>query len=557
VARECDSQEPDETRQLGPWLDACLFAACAVGFLVTYRVFNDHFDRLSRAYQMVAFGDVPFRDFFDPGYFLTLYASAFLQRLFGHNLLGEVLLNVLAMSAGATLAAVMVSRITGSRGWGLIAAILIVGAQPRPYDYDKVLFFPLGLYACWRYVDGPDRSLLFAAGVAAIAGLFRYDSGAYLFLALAATIVARHWRQPREAAKGLGIAALAAAAVLAPAAVFVQATAGIGTALNQVRTYAVREGGNGHIFEFPPFALDWHAPVVSAAGWLPGIATRQNAGAWLYLVAISLPLLAVLFHLRTRHPRNRAEIARLTAYVTLGELLTLFILRNPVIARVGALVPILAVGAAYAISGCQALLRESATSQTGRRPAYAAIVVTAGLCVLSSVSILTLSERPPSGNLQIAARLKEFRASPPSLANWPDPPYWPVVQYIRACTGPDDRVFAAWFFSELYYFTDRGFAGGMPVLFEKHWSDLRYQRESLDLLKNQSVPIILATQSKDLTAYEFLWSFINREYRRVDTPPPPAFPDIRVWVRRDRPSSGYFGETELPCFANRPRFASR
>src|SRR5262249_18237808 len=302
-------------------------------------------DRLARAHQIVAFGDVPFRDFFDPGYFLTLYASAFVERLVGHSLLGELLMNVLAMAAGATLTATMVSRVAGSRGWGLIAAVLIVGIQPRPYDYDKVLFFPLGLYACWRYADEPVRkNLIIAGGVAALGGLFRYDSGVYLFLALVATIVARHWSHPRDAARGVGGAAVAAAATLAPAAVFVQSTAGLRDALDQIRRYAIREGGNGHIFELPPFSIDWHAPLGAANSWLPGLATRQNAVAWLYWVAVGSPVLVLLFHWRLRRQRDRSETARLIAYATLAELLALFILRNPITARIGALVPIVTIG---------------------------------------------------------------------------------------------------------------------------------------------------------------------------------------------------------------------
>ena len=55
--------------------------------------------RLARARQIAMYGDVPFRDFFDPGYFLTLYASAFVERALGDNLLGEMLLNVGCMTA--------------------------------------------------------------------------------------------------------------------------------------------------------------------------------------------------------------------------------------------------------------------------------------------------------------------------------------------------------------------------------------------------------------------------------------------------------------------------
>jgi hypothetical protein len=50
---------------------------------------NDHFDRISRARQVARYGDLPFRDFFDPGYFMSVLASAALQRLLGDRLLDE------------------------------------------------------------------------------------------------------------------------------------------------------------------------------------------------------------------------------------------------------------------------------------------------------------------------------------------------------------------------------------------------------------------------------------------------------------------------------------
>ena len=56
---------------------------------------------------------MPFKDFFDPGYFLSLYASALLIRIAGDNLFGEVVLNVLAVAAG--LLQTQVERLQKSR----------------------------------------------------------------------------------------------------------------------------------------------------------------------------------------------------------------------------------------------------------------------------------------------------------------------------------------------------------------------------------------------------------------------------------------------------------
>jgi hypothetical protein len=69
---------------VGFWLTASLVA------LVAYVPTNDHFHRISAGRQIVRDGELPFRDFLDPGYFATELSSAAVQRVFGDNLLGEI-----------------------------------------------------------------------------------------------------------------------------------------------------------------------------------------------------------------------------------------------------------------------------------------------------------------------------------------------------------------------------------------------------------------------------------------------------------------------------------
>ena len=42
----------------------------------SYSLTNDQFGRISPARQIARYGELPFRDYFDPGYFLTEYSSA-------------------------------------------------------------------------------------------------------------------------------------------------------------------------------------------------------------------------------------------------------------------------------------------------------------------------------------------------------------------------------------------------------------------------------------------------------------------------------------------------
>ncbi len=69
------------------WIIAALaaFAGTCVFRFLTVDFTNDHFTHLTRARQIVL-GDLPIRDFFDPGQFLHYYASAAAQAIFGFNL---------------------------------------------------------------------------------------------------------------------------------------------------------------------------------------------------------------------------------------------------------------------------------------------------------------------------------------------------------------------------------------------------------------------------------------------------------------------------------------
>jgi hypothetical protein len=93
------------------------------------------------------------------------------------------------------------------------------------------------------------------------------------------------------------------------------------------------------------------------------------------------------------------------------------------------------------------------------------------------------------------ARLRELyavmSASPPDLRAFPNPVIVGLVQYLRECTGPDDRVFAAWFVPELYFFAQRGFAAGIVAFFGGHWSEPQFQQQSVAALASHSTPILI------------------------------------------------------------------
>ena len=548
-------------------LAALVFVAALAGFFCYHGFSNDHFDRLARARQIAVYGDVPFRDFFDPGYFLTLYTSALLQRLFGDNLLGETLLNIGCMAAGAMLVFLLASRVSRSVVWGLVAAGLVVFAEPRPYDYDKVLFYPLGLYVCWRYIDRPSLTSLAAmAATATIAGLFRYDSGIYLGAAALVSVAARHWGEWRIAIRRVALLAALALLVASPSLIFIQSTAGLDDAYRQVTTYARREGARTSLFRMSRFDVgsstassDAKASDGESGLWNEGsgsgfqrINGEANAAAWLHWIAVALPPFAAMLLPLSARNRERATLARLLCYSALAEFAALFILRDPVIARIGAVVPLIVIGLGILIGECHRWLHpEPGTTAPSALRANTALIGTAIPCILTIVSLWALLWYPPKSNIRFVRRFWELSQVPPSLRLMPKPDSdAPLVEYIRACTKPSDAFFEPWFGAELYFFSGRAFAAGLPVVFGDHWSEEQNQQRSIRRLETQMVPLIV-TKSDDLArSHDLLWAFIVSHYDQsrsvklgTDTP------EVTIWTRRGFVPPRVWGPFSLPCFA--------
>ncbi|MGE0443904.1 MAG: hypothetical protein AB7P99_01650 [Vicinamibacterales bacterium] len=544
-------------RPTGAWLPPVAFGLLASAFTVsTYQVLDDHFDRLTRARQIVQFGELPFRDFLDPGYFLSLFVSAALQRLLGDHLLGELLLNAACIGAGTGLVLWLARQVSGSYRVAVPAALLAVLAMPRAYDYDKVLFYPLGLACCWAYASRPTaRRLVGLAGVVVLAALFRYDSGVYLACAAFATVVVLH-RPERRLLLGRGMLLVGAAVVFAlPALVFVQATSGIGDAVDQIVTYASRERArtrnrpaltDARLFALvpaapvpgPPIQVQWAPDVddqmrlrleagltlTNGAGpgedrWWgyrlgdpsaeiiqrlvesPGVAdTRgvdraaralerpepiqvrleralprvrlaipgQRASAFLYHILLALPVVAAL--VLYRRGASRAEYAAVGSVIIVVALLDGLVLRDPVSARLGGVAGPAAVLGAWLVAQAR---RPSARVAT----AIVALLAVAALAAVGEWRLRLAPARLVSGLAR--ERLARLTRVPLPADLMLGEQAAGLVEYLRACAAPDERVYLAWYAPDIYFYAQRGFAGGMPVTFGAHWSDDRFEQRLL------------------------------------------------------------------------------
>jgi hypothetical protein len=196
-------------------------AAVAFVLTVAWRVLtfagfqNDHYVHLARA-QQVLLGDLPLRDFVDPGMPFMYLTSAAAWMLWGGSPGTELFLVAAGFALGAALTFAVVHRLTGSVPAAAAATVLEVLIAPRTYSYPKVLLYAAAAYALVALVASPSRRRAFLAGaLTGVAFLFRHDHGVYIGIAIAAAIVAitaahgRRFVAERLAAFCIGAALLA------------------------------------------------------------------------------------------------------------------------------------------------------------------------------------------------------------------------------------------------------------------------------------------------------------------------------------------------------------
>jgi hypothetical protein len=202
---------------------------------------NDQFVHLSRAQQMLL-GDLPVRDFPEPGLPLTEAASALAQRVFGRTLLTEAVFTSAMLGLSAALVFLLTAHLSRSSFIALIAATAQIAMMPRFYNYPKVLVYGIGLWALWAYVDRPSRSRLVAvAGAIAVAFLFRHDHAVYLSAGAAAAVVLTSWPRVRPAVVHASSLAGLVLAFLSPYIVFVELHGGLVAYFRTATAIAARD----------------------------------------------------------------------------------------------------------------------------------------------------------------------------------------------------------------------------------------------------------------------------------------------------------------------------
>ncbi len=555
--------------------------------LLTATFPNDHISFLSRARQILH-GELPVRDFIDPGFFLALYVSAAVDWLAGHRLIGEALLTAASLASAYALLVVVARRVSGSTLVAVAVTLVAASLLPRLMNHHKVLVPAAGLYLAWRYLRRGTTGLALGMGAfTGVATLYRHDHGVYLVPGLLVVLAACHHRDgPRVAARRGAAFAAALALVLAPFLLFVARSGGIGSYVDVSGGYVrdsvplpsalrllTRRPAPGEQW------LEWAAGVPRAAldraRNLPGPIRAEHAASAIYYLFMGLAIagaaLTVRHGLRARLPDDAVVVVCAAVFSVLSAP---FFLRGDTVnyEQLGSAAAAPAVIGAWLLGRLMrgritaddvAQMRPLETTAP-TRAAYAAGVPLAAACV-AVVWGLVATAAPlaaaigdsglSTGPAQVAYRASEKARYllAPALEAWAPrdtSTSRAVVRYVHDCTRATDRILSTGFSPEYHYFADRAFAGAR-IFWPGRWFGDGAQARTIAKLQQESVPIVVVDPVHwpvFASHYPELARYLDDRYvvaRDIE------FPDavVRVLVERNAAATGTYAALRLPCFA--------
>ncbi len=579
--------------------------------IATFEFSNDDYLHMVSA-QQVLLGDMPVRDFIDPGEPLFYSVSAAVQRLLGPNMLSEVLLDVTALSVAYVFMFLLSARLARSRLVALIVVGLAILLVPRLYAYPKLLLYAVNLWLIWRYADAPGLARLAAVALStAVAFLFRHDHGACIGIAMGAMLVLVHaqegWRPVLQRVVAYGAITTL---LLSPFLLVLQLNGGIVGYFQNTLDIA-RGEYQRTVGEYPRFRLALAAPRVRvqwttdvggtardslAAQYALSAPSERGGGEWEYdLNDRSVQNLSALVadpHVAATEGFDRRRF-NLLAPVTEPNVLAWFYYLTAAAAPLALLVigvdiwrrvprawrpddRRLVTAAVLAIVMNLFLLRAASESAVGDVSAITCVVAAwllargwrathatwgAALRILLTLAVLGVSTFLAfrgNGGFAVARTFDLLQQE--GLAAVPHKldsgrrltaPFDNVLaQYLFACTAPTDRVLLTWYAPEIQYGSGRGFAAGRPYFITSFATSARAQAFSLARLRRERVPVVLVSSDYEP---EFARPFPTiaaylREYYREVGALGPSDDPLVVLADQRLTPVSTYLDTGLPCF---------
>jgi hypothetical protein len=511
---------------------------------------GDHFIYYLGA-KAVAHGERPLRDFADAGVMGAWPALSYELPALAQRILGETFFAEAVFSVGLLAFALAVTARTAAALSGKLSAVIVtvatLCASTKLYGYSKVLVFAVAAALFVRYVKQPTRARAIELAVwSAVAFLFRHDFLIYLAVPVAIVILgSTRWR---DAVDRLLVYAGTVVLLLALPLYSIQHYVGIGSYIETARALVAQEA-NRTTFRWPQF-------VPGTGDAWSYLSVQENAIAWLFDLSIVIPILALLTLAgspRAKDLDTRQTRVVIASLAVLALLLDRFFLRNNFGARFGDLGAPIAILAAWV----PASVRDAAPWVRGLVWTTAVLVLVPTMMALSTTGSVWheldttgLSDSPKKIGRRLVAVTTDLSALPSRGVVPPDAEP-NAVEYVRTCTAATDRVLVVADAPEILAMAGRPFAGGHPTFRPGFYTLEQDQRQTLDRLARESVPVVLldAQRYSHFEAqFRLIDQYVMGAYERWGELPAPTAP-VQVLTLRGRSPSGHYRETGLPCFS--------
>jgi hypothetical protein len=505
---------------------------------------NDHFMHMAYAQQLL-FGELPGRDFVDPGMPLAYVLSAGVQ-LLHKGPFSELVFSAVMLGIAAAVTCVAAHRLSGSWVLAAVLSLLEIAFQPRLYSYPKILVPAVAVVLIQRYLAAQSRSRLAMVGVwAAASTLLRHDYAVYVVAAVGCALLVAHWRAWRQLLEAAATFVVATVLALLPYLIYVQWAEGIGEHLRRSVEFG-KADQHQLVFELPVGSLS------EGLGRTNSIAILFYAG---YALAL---LLAVQLWARRHEPREqRAAVA---AVLGLLASYLAFMLRYPIDQRIPDMAAVLSLAAAAAAGGVLVAGSSRMGLAIWARATFATVTAILLAGTIGAVWVLAkVPEMIDKTGVHAGVRgLREtFQARAANSLDWPWSGIWPTrdfppaIPYLDACTEPGDSLLITWRAPEYNFFARRRFAAGhAEFLAPRAFTTLADQAQMLAWLERHHVPIALinlATDEEFARTYPLIQAYLKANYTPAGQFTIYDDSEIVVAVRNGLHAAGTWGPEDWPC----------
>ena len=499
-------------------------------------------------------GELPFRDFVDPGAPLTFAIAALVQVAGGRGTLSEIVFCVTALSLGAGFTWAAARRASGSTAWGLLAVAFQAMLLPRLYNYPKVLVYACAIPVLWAYANKPStaRSLALAC-VTAVAFLLRHDHGAYVAMAAAAVIVSLPAHGWRFRAKALAVNGGLVLLLLAPYILFLQANGGIALHLQTANSWSQRDRARAPL-GYPEFSLAPEPPNddEDRRSALTRLVAR-NSTPWIFYLLVATPLAAAVVLWRARdglRPHWPLARAKLSAVAVLAALLNAGFLRGNLPVRFADV----SVPNAILLAWLGASAFRFAAMHRARGAAAAVIAAMASVVTLWCVS-LVFYDRPMRLGIQTTRAVIDRIHPTWPLARWSsadDEGPMRLAHYLNICTEPGERVFMSQYLPQVIALADRPFAGGHGDLRSDFFNTPRHQRLTIERLASQRVPVAIVPPGEEFDGFRrslpLVANYLTQRFESAGARDLGEGVRVELLVERGRRPVSQYALLDWPCF---------